>query len=170
MPLLPNVHPPIGHIQPLASHVICVVVESAIEPRYDAAQPIEGGQLCDCLMQAPYSQGKTVDLSPLHQLSDINVYTRLTASHVALDIHPQLIPSFRHVCLVCCQLWRHWEQIQDLSYRWPSVTFHSLPMDLQSRYAKWMFWSRISRSMPPYVPVKILHNISKGKLPNQVGP
>jgi hypothetical protein len=79
MPLLPNVHPPIAHIQPPANHVICGVVESAIEPRYDAALLIEGDQPCDCLIQVPYSQGKTVDYRPhpLRQFSDINVYTNL---------------------------------------------------------------------------------------------
>ena len=64
MPLLPNVHPPIGHIQPLANHVAYVVVESAIELKYDAALPIEVDKPCDCLRQAPYSQGKKVDYRP----------------------------------------------------------------------------------------------------------
>ena len=64
MPLLPNVHPPIGHIQLLANHVTCAVTESAIELRYGVALPAVGDQPCGFLMQAPYSQGKTVDYRP----------------------------------------------------------------------------------------------------------
>ena len=80
MPLLPNVHPPIGHTQPLASHVTCGAVESAIELKYDAALPIEGDKPCGCLTQAPDFQGKTVDYRLLHQFSDINTRNKLLNS------------------------------------------------------------------------------------------